>query len=144
MHHLNIHSFIERRFSTNATHTWWDDKSKPSTLQVSRIILFKCKSETLKQYPWIYQDHRQSYKSLRECSAWNFKQPQTSSFTYFRCFAVRLQMKLPRIYNKIAFILSQCLITWHIYSAPREFEWNPKRFVTRLLPQNFKFCFWKY
>ena len=31
-----------------------------------------------------------------------------------------------------------------ISSTPREFEWNPKLFVTRLLPQNFKFCFWKY
>ena len=23
-------------------------------------------------------------------------------------------------------------------------QWNSKLFVTRLLPQNFKFCFWKY
>ena len=45
-----------------------------------------------------------------------------------------------------------CLYAWKsikigkslISSAPREFEWNPKRFVPRLLPQNLKLNISKY
>ena len=42
------------------------------------IILLKRESETLQQYPWIYKGHWGSYNSLPQCSAWNFKQPQSS------------------------------------------------------------------
>ena len=31
-----------------------------------------------------------------------------------------------------------------ISSVPQGFEWNLKSFVIRILPQNVKFCFWKY
>ena len=56
MHHWDIYSFIKRRFFTNATHIWWEDKSKSPALEVSKIILFKPESKTLQQCPWIYQE----------------------------------------------------------------------------------------
>ena len=83
------------------------------------IILLKRESETLQQYPRIYKDHRRSYNSLPQCSAWKFQQSQSSglitddvtshflqSNVFFVTIRNRLQVGTKLEYINIEFRLS--------------------------------------